>query len=405
MASVGAWKGKPVPVLVLHVDMDAFFVAVEMRADPRLAGRAVAVGGGPGGRGVVTSASYPARAFGVRSGMSMAQALRLCPHLLALPVDPPKYVSASLEVLAVLDGISPCVEAASIDEAYVELPASGRWVERAWAEGDAVRRRVLARCGLSCSVGAGVNKLQAKMATAKAKPGGVHVVPPGAFLTEFGASPVSTIPGIGPRTTEILAGLGIRTVDDLARMEPGAGEGGLGRWGSMLRGQARGLDSRPVLGAGNEPLPRSAGHETTFARDVGDPAELRATLWFLADRVARRLRIHGLSARGVAVRFKVGKNRYSRQERFPLPTAEARRLAAAAWRLLEGSRRNRALRLVGVAGFDLVRDRPASPLFPGDVKTFRLQETGDRLRDRYGERAVLPAAVFSGRPGKRGTRT
>jgi DNA polymerase-4 len=415
MASVGAWKGKPVPVLVLHVDMDAFFAAVEVRSDPRLRGRALVVGGGPGDRGVVTSASYPARAYGVRSGMSLAEARRLCPHLLSLPVDPPKVISASLEVLAVLDRFSPRVEAASIDEAYVEiaLPAipgtggqdnGGLWTDRALGTGEAIRREVLARCGLSCSVGAGVNKLQAKMATARAKPGGVHAVAPGGFLDAFGASPVSAIPGIGPRTTEALAALGVRTVAQLAASEDGVLKEGFGRWAVLLRGQARGLDARPVLRVGEEPAPRSAGHETTFARDVVDPVALRAALWFLADRVARRLRIHGLAARGVVVRFKVGKSRYSRQEPFVHPTAEARRLATAAWRLLEAARRGRALRLVGVAGIRLVPDRSSPPFLPGDVKSARLQEAGDRLRDRYGERAVLPAAVFPGRGGKRGKR-
>jgi DNA polymerase-4 len=390
-----------VPLLVLHVDMDAFFVSVEVRSDPRLRGRALVVGGGPGGRGVVTSASYAARAYGVRSGMSLAHALRLCPHLLALPVDPPKVLSASLEVLEVLDAFSPRVEAASIDEAYLELPSppGDGWTARARARGDAVRGRILERCRLPCSVGIGVNKLQAKMATARAKPGGVVAVPPGAFLETFGGCPVSAIPGVGPRTTEFLNGLGIRTIEHLARARPG--DRGTGRWGELLRGQARGLDDRPVLGAGDEPPPKSAGHETTFARDVRDPVTLRATLWFLADRVARRLRIYRLSARGVAVRFKVGKRRYSRQERFPHPTAEARRLAVAAWRLLEGTRQNRALRLVGIAGLGLVPRAPAPSLLREDRKALRLQETGDRLRDRYGEGAVLPGAVFPGRSGRR----
>jgi nucleotidyltransferase/DNA polymerase involved in DNA repair len=387
-----------VPFLLLHVDMDAFFASVEVRSDPRLTGKPLVVGGGPGGRGVATTASYAARKYGVRSGMALAEALRLCPGLLVIPVDGPKYIHASLDDLAALDRLSPRVEPASIDEAYVDLPGAPaeQWERHARRWGKLVRRDVFHATGLPCSVGAGLNKLQAKMATPLAKPFGVSVVAPGSFLQVFGRKPVSVVPGIGPRTTEVLAGMGITTVGELAQTDPLSLRARFGEWAELLRDQARGRDARMVIAAGEEPDPKSAGHETTFARDVADPRMLRATLWFLADRVSRRLRRGGFAARTVVVRFKVGKRRYSRQSALQRPIDEPGQLARTAWSLLEGSREGRALRLLGIAGSRLAAVSQEEPLFLRDRKRNKIIQAGDRLRDRFGEKTILPATVFLG---------
>ena len=393
--------------LVLHVDMDAFFASVEMRSDPRLAGLPLVVGGGPGKRGVVTTASYPARVFGVHSGMAMAEALRLCPHLTVLPVDPSKYIHESLAVLAILDRISPRVEAASIDEAYLEMPSvpPARWRERAEAAAALVRRAVATERGLACSVGAAVNKLQAKMVSKLAKPDGVLALEPQCFLEVFGPREVGSIPGVGPRTVEALARLGIRTIDDLTRAPADRLQGSFGKWGEAMVAQARGEDARVVLAAGEEAGPKTAGHETTFARDVGDARELRATLWLLADRVARRLRRHGLAAGTAVVKFKLGKNRYSRQKALPRPVDDARSLALPAWELLEPARCGRALRLLGVAGAGLTRSPGEGLLFHEDQRRLDMRETEDRLRDRFGESAILPGGIFLGQRRRRRERS
>jgi len=387
-----------VPSLVLHVDMDAFFASVEVRSDPRLAGKALVVGGGPGDRGVVTTASYPARLYGVRSGMALRQARRLCPHLLIVPVTPPKYVHESLAVLAVLDSLSPRVEPASIDEAYLEFPPVpvGLWESRARATSERVRLAVREARSLTCSVGAGVTKLQAKMASSLHKPDGVGLVPPGRFLDVFGDHPVSDIPGVGPKATSALETMGIRTVAELARAPKSRLRSVFGRAGVALSAEARGEDERPVLAAGEEPLPKSAGHETTFARDIRDPDTLRAVVWLLSDRVARRLRRARLRATTVAVRCKVGAVRFSRQRKLGLPTDDPRVLAVTAWPLLERGRRGRALRLVGVAGLGLLDTEGEESLFPSDRRRREFLQVEDRLRDRFGERAVLPAGVFLG---------
>jgi nucleotidyltransferase/DNA polymerase involved in DNA repair len=386
--------------MICHVDMDAFFASVEMRSDPRLAGKPMVVGGGPGLRGVVTTASYPARKYGVRSGMPLFQAFSLCPGLIVVPVDPAKYIYESLRVLAILDRLFPKVEAASIDEAYVELPdaALDRWMEMALQEGGRIKQAIQRTCGLTASVGIAANRLQAKMATARNKPDGLTAIEPGRFYELFADALVSAIPGVGPRTTEALQAIGIRTIRDLASAEPRWLRGTFGRWGGMLQGQARGEDPRYSLAIGEEVDAKSASHEMTFARDVGDKAELRATIWMLADRVARRLRRHELEARTVAVRFKIGKRRLSRQRRLDIATDDPRTLAREAWDLLEGSRSARALRLVGVAGAGLQSRRQGALPFEENVKHRRLLEMGDRLRDRFGEDAVLPGGMFFTEP-------
>ena len=385
------------PAMICHVDMDAFFASVEMRSDPRLAGRAMVVGGGPGMRGVVTTASYPARRFGVRSGMPLFQAFALCPRLIVVPVNPAKYIYESLRVLSVLDRLSPRVEAASIDEAYVEFPERhvDTWVSYARAEGERIKRAIQNACGLTASIGVAENRLQAKMATARNKPDGLTVLEPGTFLETFSDELVSAIPGVGPKTTQALAEAGIRTIGELASAPSPSLRAGFGRWGTLLMAEARGQDPRAGDDIGDTFEAKSASHEITFGRDVGDAQELRATLWMLADRVARRLRRQDLEARTVAVRFKVGQRRYSRQRQLGVPTDEPRIMAREAWELLESARSGRALRLVGVAGAGLQSRRQEELPFSRLRKQRRLLETGDRIRDRFGEDAVLPGGTFS----------
>lgn len=392
--------------LILHVDMDAFFASVEVRSDPRLEGKPVAVGGGPGDRGVVTTASYAARPFGVRSGMSLAEARRLCPRLFVIPVDPVKMIHESLAVLRVLDRFSGTVEPASIDEAYLEMRPvpEGHWEERAVTVAGEVRSAVQETRGLSCTVGAGTNKLQAKMASRRGKPGGVFVVPPHSFLSLFGDRPVEDIPGIGPKTGEALRRDGVVTVADLTRADPDRLRARFGVWGPQLRCGANGEDDRPVLGEGEDPAPKSAGHETTFARDTSDPRYLRATLLLLADRVARRLRRGGYRARTVVVRYTIGRTRGSRQEMFADPVDRPDILAAAAWRLLESVRRGRAVRRLGVAGAGL-GESASRWLFAADEKRDSVHRVGDRIRDRFGEARFLPAgALLRGRPAGKKSR-
>ena len=385
--------------LILHVDMDAFFASVEMRSDPRLSGLPLAVGGGPHGRGVVTTASYPARVYGIHSGMAMALALRLCPHLMVLPVNPAKYIFESLRALSVLEQLSPLVEPASIDEAYVQMPeaSEGDWARSGKKIAERVQQAVRSRCGLPCSVGVAVNKLQAKMATPLGKPEGITVLPPGRFLEVFGERPVSVIPGVGEKTTARLGQMGIITVQQLARtpqavLSPIFGQGSL-----LLETMSKGRDARTLVASANQPAPKSAGHETTFSRDTASPRVLRATLWLLADRVARRLRLGNRSAGTVSVRYKIGKRRFSRQRKLVFPTRDPRDLALMGWRLLEDARDGRALRLLGIAGMGLVSGDPLPELFPPDTSREQIIGITDQIRDRFGENALCIAETFLAR--------
>lgn len=385
--------------LFLHVDMDAFFASVEVRSDPRLKDLPLAVGGGPSGRGVVTTASYAARKFGIRSGMAMTHAMRLCPHLFILPVDPSKYIFESLRVLSVLERSSPRVEAASIDEAYVQMAGvrSDRWNRRGREAAERIQEEVRRRCGLPCSVGVAVNKLQAKMATPLGKPEGVTVLSPGTFLSVFGERPVSVIPGIGEKTTTRLAEMNIHTVRQLSRARPRFLTPVFGRWTGVFRDMARGTDQTRLVTPDHASPPKSAGHETTFARDTASPRVLRAVLWLLADRVARRLRLGNHSATTVAVRYKIGAQRHSRQRKLVSVTRDPRDLALVGWSLLESARKGRALRLLGVAGMGLVFSPPEPRLFPGDAARERVIRITDRIRDRFGENAVRVAETFLAR--------
>jgi len=384
--------------------MDAFFAGVEMRSDPRLARGPMVVGGGPGKRGVVTAASYAARPFGIRSGMSLGEAFRLCPDLLVVPVDPSKMIHESIAVMGVLDRFSPRVEPASIDEAYLDLDprAPEEWERVARSVGEAIRATVLRERGLSCSVGAGVSRVQAKMASPRGKPGGVTVVAPGSFLDMFGGESVRVIPGVGPRTAEALEVEGVLTIRDLSRAEEKNLRRATGAGASYFRDAVRGGGDARVLAFGESGDPKSAGHEMTFGADVTDPDVLRGTLLLLADRVARRLRKGGLLARTAAVRFKIGKQRFSRQKRLGTPTDRYETLAGETWPLLETARRGRPLRLVGIAGCDLTRSVVVGDLLAEDDRRTRGVETEDRLRDRFGEDVLLPATVhLRGGAGRR----
>jgi DNA polymerase-4 len=384
--------------LVLHVDMDAFFAGVEARSDPRLRDLPMVVGGGPGDRGVVTAASYPARKFGIASGMSLAEARRRCPGVVSVPVDPAKMIHESLQVLCILDRFSPCVEPASIDEAYLSFPpiAAWRWGEQARTLAVRVQTAILMERGLTASVGGARNKLQAKMASSLEKPKGISIVPPGAFSRVFGPRPVSSIPGIGPVSSARLEEQRIRTVGDLARCPESQLRSWFGAGGEWLAACSRGEDDREVVAVADRDDAKSAGHEMTFSYDVADPRVLKAALWLLADRVARRLRCRRISAATVVVRFKLGSRRMSRQTALAEPIDSPQALARIAWSLLEGARDGRALRLVGVSAGGLTGSAPTAMLFPSDEKRDRLVRAGDRVRDRFGEHVFLPAGVYGG---------
>ena len=388
--------------MVFHVDMDAFFASVEMRSYPYLKHKPLVIGGGPGKRGVVTTASYPARKFGIRSGMAMAEALSRCPQLIVMPVNGSKYIHESLNVLSILDRFCPRVQPASIDEAYLEMDPcpEDEWMHRAHQIADEIRAVVSDERGITCTVGVGTNTLQAKMTSSLHKPNGTSVVDESLFKTIFYPKPVENIPGVGPKTTLALNRLGVNTVGQLASCSVDKLKKIFGSSASGLQANALGNTQRLVTTSEEESAAKSAGHETTFGLDQSNPEFIRATLLLLSDRVARRLRRSRVLARVVCVRFKIKKQRFSRQRTLAEPTDQAPVLARHCWDLLEKSRRGKPLRLVGVAGMKLSEGSGQAPCFAVERRNQTCINIGDALRDRFGENALLPGGVFLRRTGK-----
>ena len=346
---------------IIHLDMDAFFAAVEVLESPDLADKPVVVGGRPEERGVVAAASYPARAFGVRSAMPMARALRLCPRAVILPPRHDAYRTYSRQVMAILHEASPLVEQMSVDEAYLDLTDQ---VDE-WEEAVGIARRLQARVrdevGLSSSLGVATNKLVAKVASDRDKPGGLTVVRPGEEAAFLAPLPVRVLWGVGPVTAQKLAEMGVDTVGELAQV----GEEGLvarfGKHGAEMARQARGVDERPVT---TEHERKSISQETTFTRDLRSVDALKRQLWRLSRGVAHYLKRTELAAGTVAIKLRYADfTTLTRQMRLAVPTDDEREIYRAALVLLQRAwERGKAVRLLGVAARNLCPPAGQLPL-------------------------------------------
>lgn len=333
---------------ILHLDMDAFFAAAEQAAKPSLRGKAVIVGGlGP--RGVVATASYEARVFGVRSAMAMAQARRLCPNAAYLTPRFSLYRQVSERVMELLRGLSPLVEPLSLDEAFVDLEAGGLAADTAAARavGERLREDIARATGLTGSVGLAGSKMLAKIASEQAKPDGMVVIEPGTERELLGPLTVRTLPGVGPATAEALRRVGIHTVAETRE----AGEAELVRLlgkahGASLYAMANGLDDRPVVA---ERESKSVSVEDTFDEDVTDRTRVQLEIARLAERCVERLRGAGRSGRTVVIKVR----RYdfstlTRSETLRGPTDDVAVVREAAARLIEQVDTTEGVRLLGV---------------------------------------------------------
>lgn len=333
------------PVIVAHLDLDAFFAAVEELEAPELRTKPLVVGGDPQGRGVVATANYVARGFGIHSAMPAAEALRRCPHAVFVRPRHALYKEYSREVWSTIREIVPTVEQAGIDEGYLDLGEVAPAFDDARALAEAVQAVVRARTRLSCSIGIASSKVVAKVASDRRKPGGLTAVRPGteaAFLAPF---PIRLLPGVGPRAEERLAAAGIETIGQLAASELDVLRGKVGR---ELRDRARGIDPRP-LEVATERL--SISQEETFARDIGDVERLHDELRRMSDQVANHLRSRGLVARTVTTKVRYPDFTIrTRSTSLPVGIDDAARIAELACSLLDRALRDRPgpLRLVGV---------------------------------------------------------
>ncbi|HEY3956974.1 MAG TPA: DNA polymerase IV [Streptosporangiaceae bacterium] len=380
---------------VLHVDMDAFYASVEIRDRPELARLPVIVGG-TGGRGVVLSASYPARAYNVRSAMPVSQARRLCPQAVFIPPRHDLYAEVSKEVMAIFRSVTPQVEPLALDEAFLDVSGALRRVGTPATIAQMIRDQVAEQQGIACSVGVANCKFIAKIASVQCKPDGLLVVPDGGVLEFLHPLPVSALWGVGARTGQILARLGLRTIGDIARTPLDSLQRELGMaHGSHLHALAWGRDERSVVPHTPE---KSVGAEETFASDIDDPEVIRRELLRLSERTARSLRASGCVARTVVVKLRMANfSTITRSRTLTEPTDVARRIHETACELYAAAGLDRArLRLVGVRATGLVPAAgAATQLVLGErADQWREAEQAvDKIAHKFGSGAVRPAAL------------
>ena len=403
---------EPVPVAnILHVDMDAFFVSVELLDQPDLRGKPVVVGG-DGERGVVAAASYEARAFGVHSAMSSVQARRLCPHAVFLRGRFHRYAEVSAGVMSIFKDVTPLVEPLSLDEAFLDVGGARRLLGDAPTIARSIRQRVLDEQGLTCSVGVASTKFVAKLATEAAKPkaskdgplfgSGVFVVEPDDTLSFLRPLPVEALWGVGPATLTKLHRIGVLTIADLADLPEENIVAALGRsQGRHLHALANGRDARSV-----EPdrAMKSIGHEETFVRDHHLRTTLDHELVRFADAVAARLRSQGVVARTVQLKVRFGDfNTITRSTTLAVSVDDSRSLLDAGRRLLDLVDPTPGVRLLGLSVSGLSSDSSRQLSFDEALSGPGWQETDraiDEIRAKFGDGAIGPA-VISGPEGLR----
>lgn len=378
------------PKKIIHIDLDAFFCAVEEQRDPSLVGKAFAVGGSPDARGVVSSCSYAARSFGVHSAMPTAVALRKCPGLLVVNSHYKDYQEISERVTDILHDLTPLVEQISIDEAFLDVSDLAE-------TGDQIARKLQAtikdELGLPCSLGIAANKLMAKIATNVGKasardnkpPNAITTVPPGKEAEFLAPLPVTSLWGVGPKMTERLSLLGIKTIGDLADYSPAELARLFGKTGSVLSTHALGVDDQPVTTSHKM---KSISQETTFAKDIHDEIQLHRTLQSLSETVGKRLRRNNLMGSTIKLKLRLPDfTTLTRQMTLTTPTDQDKQIYATALFLFEKTwMKGKGVRLIGVGVSKL--DPPDRQLGLWEDSSGQLQTAIDQLRDRFGDQAI-----------------
>jgi DNA polymerase IV len=423
--SYGSNEGPPAraEATILHVDMDAFYAAVEVLVDPSLQGKPLIVGGA-GRRGVVAACSYEARAFGIRSAMPSAQARRLCPHAIFMPGRYDRYADYSRRIHDVFKSFTPLVEPIALDEAFIDVAGAVRLFGPGPRIGAEIRWRIGAELGLSASVGVATSKLVAKLASEAAKPkaalsgvqpgAGVVVVEPGQELAFLHPKSVDVLWGVGPATSTRLRRLGVSTIGDLAAVPLETLELVVGAAnGRHLHALAWGRDHRPVEA---DRKTKSIGYEETYAHDKDDPAELRRELVRMADAVASRLRAAGLGGRTVTLKVRFGDfATITRSQTLPGAvdtgpviarmgtglldqvdvSAGVRLLGISVSNLIRGAARQLSLEMESPPGARSAAGRDPAP-GPAAAGWEEAAKAVDQVRHRYGDAAVGPAVLLGG---------
>ncbi|MFH1057698.1 MAG: DNA polymerase IV [Pseudomonadota bacterium] len=381
--------------MLAHVDMDAFYAAVEVLDQPALAGRAVIVGGGV--RGVVSAASYEARRFGVRSAMPMYEARRRCPAGVFLPVRMERYRQVSRQVMKTLEAFSPVIEQVSVDEAYLDLKGAPVLRPGPRPAGIAIKAAVAQATGLTCSVGLAPVRFLAKIASDRDKPDGLTVVED---LEEFLATvSLAEVPGVGAKSLARLKTMGLNRLLDARALGPERLEQALGVFGQRLWELAHGRDASQLH---PEREVKSVSHELTFAADISDRAELASLLLGLCEKVARRMRRHGFCGRVVVLKLRHADFRLvTRRTALARPSDDTMVIFAAARRMLERYGPAGPFRLIGVGVAALTPAGRGQPgLFDQEQarKSQALSAAEDAVCARFGGRALVRAATLPPAP-------
>ncbi|MHA7304592.1 DNA polymerase IV [Arthrobacter sp. TMN-49] len=382
----------------MHVDMDAFFVTVELRERPELLGKMVIVGH-PQGRSVVLSASYEARAVGVRSAMPMVTALRICPTAVVIEPRHELYYQVSAQVMELFNSITDTVEQLSVDEAFLDIRGSLRRLGTPLEIGALIRSRIAAEIGITASVGIAASKFVAKVATTRCKPNGMLLIEKEGTVAYLHTLPVEALWGVGAKTRETLARLGIFTVADVAATPVAALQKALGSAGPALHALSWGIDPRPVSGVRAE---KSIGAEETFAQDTFDDDVLTRELLRLSHRVAARLRVAHLSGRTLALKIKYTDfSTITRSKTLGAGTDSAAQIYAGAVVLLQAlGARPQSVRLIGVR-MDQLESVDSAPLQfsldPREDNSRSTEVVGDAIAARFGSAKIVPARLLKPR--------
>lgn len=377
--------------IIMHVDMNAFFASIEQRFNPVLRGKPIAVVGSAH-RTVVTTASYEARAFGVKTGMNKYEAKKACKDLIFVVGDNRKYIDASMRIMEILSGFSPLVESCSIDEAFVDITGTGTLLGEPAQVAKALKRKIQDAIGITCSIGIAPNKLLAKLASDMQKPDGLVIIRRREAAGLLEHLPVDKLCGIGPSLTEQLAGLDIRTCGALGRFSESILRGRFGIIGVRLKLMGQGIDESPVRPEEDEV--KSIGHSQTLPFDLSDKSAIKWHIFKLSAMVSKRARRSGLMGATVQLTLRYADfNTFTKRARLSESSNDERVITASASAILDSIRLAMAVRLVGVTVSGVAKDAGQMELFSGSEKRKNLLEALDSVNERFGSSSLTWAAL------------
>jgi DNA polymerase-4 len=369
----------------MHVDMNAFFAAVEQQCNPRLQGKPVAVIGS-NKRTIITTASYEARAFGVKTGMTVPEAKKRCPDLILVAGDNKKYTDTCAQLISIYKNYTPVVEVFSVDEAFLEITGSTRLFGGEEKMARSLKGEIREKLGLTCSIGIAPNKLLAKLASDQQKPDGLVIIRPEEVPSLLEDLPVKELCGIGPHLEKGLAAMGIRTCGELGRTNPVLLKSRFGIIGERLHLMGLGMDDSPLIPLEEEEEIKSVGHSMTLEKNIWDKNLIALHILQLSEMVGRRLRTYGYQGRTVSLTIRYADfTTFSRQHTLPDYIAHTVDIYQAAMRILSSIRLEQAVRLLGVSVSNLCKRAVQLCLFEEGKKKALVTQAMDEINGRYGE--------------------